>query len=291
MKKLIYFVCIILVITSFGSLLTGLFNISPSSPETPSNSTTDNSNGSTGNSTASKPSENPDNKPTDDNSSVDYSSIVYSALGDSITWGQDGISNTRMEKTVVDVVGETLGMKKTFNLGLGWSTIAKLPSCTCHDTYTAGHSPMCDRYKNISIYSDIISIWGGVNDMSRTPLGDIDSYDVSTFYGAYNTLIKGVKDRYPSAWVFLITPTTSKKWHSGELKNDFGLTNMDYVNAVIALGEKWDLPVLEMHDNEAIKNELASSASDGVHPSKELVDTVIAPMIVEFIKDNYKLNN
>ena len=127
--------------------------------------------------------------------------------------------------------------------------------------------------------------------MSRTPLGDIDSYDVSTFYGAYNTLIKGVKDRYPSAWVFLITPITSRNWHSGEATNDFGLTNLDYVNAVIALGEKWDLPVLEMHDNEAIRNELASSASDGVHPSKELVDTVIAPMIVQFIKDNYTPNN
>lgn len=290
MKKFIYFICIILVITFCGGLLSGLFTISLTFPEIPSNSATDESAGSTDNFTSNSP-ENPDDKPTDNNLSVDYSNIVYSALGDSITFGQDGISNTPMEETFVDVVGDTLGFKKTYNLGIGWSTVARLDSCTCHDNFSTGHNPMCDRYKNISTLSDIISIWGGVNDMSRTPLGDIDSYDVATFYGAYNTLIKGVKDRYPSAWVFLITPTTSRNWHSGELTNDFGLTNMDYVNAVIALGEKWDLPVLEMHDNEAIKNELASSVSDGVHPSKELVDAVIAPMIVQFIKDNYKLNN
>ena len=122
-----------------------------------------------------------------------YSDLVYSAMGDSITYGQDGITHKKMDNTYVEIVEDTLGLKKTYNLGISWSTVAQLDSCACHEDYNDGHSPMCTRVHKINKKSDIISISGGVNDFGRNvPLGDIDSYDTSTFYGANNTILRDI---------------------------------------------------------------------------------------------------
>ena len=66
------------------------------------------------------------------------------------------------------------------------------------------------------------------------------------------------------------------------------MTRLDYVNAVLELGEKWNLPVLELHDNESINNELLDYDTDGVHPSQDTHTNIIAPLVAQFIKDNYK---
>ena len=260
MKKIILIFSIILCVVLCGGVVAKLFVKTETPPETP-----------------------------EIVENVDYSKLVYTALGDSITWGQDGITNTRMTTPYCDVVGQTLGLKKVYNLGIGNSAVSKMSTCDCHDNFDTAHTPMCERYTNISIYSDIISIFGGVNDRGLSvPLGDINSYDKSTFYGAYNTLIKGVKTNYSSAWVFLITPTSSRKTQADDWTNNIGLTRYDYVNAVLQLGEKWNLPVLELHDNKDINNELLDYTTDGVHPSQNTHTNIIAPIISQFIKDNYK---
>ena len=200
-----------------------------------SSSNTSSSNNSSIASSLSEEVENPSiNLPS---TNVDWSQLTYSAVGDSITWGQDGMANTQMELPYVDVVGNTLGLKKVFNNGIGWSTMSELKSCSCHSNPYI-HEPMCLRYNKISIYSDIISVSGGVNDIAKNvSLGDINSYDKTTFYGAYNTFIKGVKENYPSAWLFLITPTATKKTIDLDVVNDIGLSRADYYNAVIELGK------------------------------------------------------
>ena len=109
---------------------------------------------------------------------VDFSKITYTALGDSITEASGKIAYSTRVK-------EILGLKKAFNKGIGGTTISNV------------HNGMIDRYTEISIYSDIISIQGGINDCRlNADLGTIDSYDKSTFMGAYNSLIKGVKEKY-----------------------------------------------------------------------------------------------
>lgn len=260
MKKYILIVFSILCVLLFGSALSNLFN-------------SDRTN---------TPIETPDIV-----ESVDFSKLVYTAVGDSITWGQDGMSGTQMQDTYVKLVGETLGLKKVYNNGIGWSTMASSDECSCHNNYDTGHTPMCKRYNQISIYSDIISVSAGVNDFGLVPLGDINSYDINTFYGAYNTFIKGVKENYSSAWLFLITPTPTKTTYSLDYKNAFGFSRADYYNAVIELGKKWNLSVCELHNIEDIYLDITQNGSDGVHPSQSCVNNTIAPIVSQFIKDNY----
>lgn len=200
---------------------------------------------------------------------VDFSQLTYSALGDSITAADNKIAYPTRVK-------EILGLKNAFNKGIGATTISNV------------HNGMVDRYTSISIYSDIISIQGGINDCRLgANLGTIDSFDKSTFMGAYNSLIKGIKEKYSNSYVFLMS--MPKTYNSTTLDfyvngNIHGYNYLDYNNAIYEIADKWNLPVLDLYFDsfwEDTKN------TDGVHPSQEYIDNTLAPLIAQFIKDNY----
>lgn len=209
---------------------------------------------------------------------VDFSQLTYSVIGDSITYGTDGIDSGRLNPTYVKEVKNILGLKAYYNYGIGGSTVAN------------GSNPMYKRYTKINVDSDIISVMGGVNDWGSghnyVQIGSIDDSDGTTFYGGYNLLIEGLKKDYPNAFIFLITPTYRRVRESNTY-NGYGESLLDYVNAVRNLAKKHDLPLLDIFDNEDIYNDMMRSDSDGVHHSQELTINVVAPLIANFIKDNY----
>ena len=216
-----------------------------------------------------KKKDNVDSSITNVETQVDFSKITYTALGDSITAGVDKVAYSTRVK-------EILGLKNAYNKGIGGTTISNV------------NNGMVDRYTEISIYSDIISIQGGINDCRlNADLGSIDSYDKSTFMGAYNSLIKGVKEKYSNAYIFLISmpktynSTTLDSYVNG---NTYGYNYLDYNKAIYEIANKWNLPVLDLYFDsfwEDTKN------TDGVHPSQEYIDETLAPTIAKFIKDNY----
>ena len=95
-------------------------------------------------------------------------------------------------------------------------------------------------YKQIPNDADYITIKLGINDLNHNaPLGTIDSTDITTFYGAYNTALSWIVTHHPFAKVgVIVTNGTS--------------ANTDYVDAIKAVAKKWGVPYLDEYYDEKI---------------------------------------
>lgn len=118
--------------------------------------------------------------------------LVINALGDSIT-------STNYERpTWWEMIATKTGA--TFNnYGVSGTSIAKIDA-------TAEHGdPFVERYEDMSDDADMVTVLGGTNDR-LTKLGAWDSNDITTFYGALNTLISGLVNKYPGKPIIFFTP-------------------------------------------------------------------------------------
>ena len=145
--------------------------------------------------------------------------ITMYAMGDSYFGG----SSLGKEVTWVNKLGNKYKMNYE-NYGIGGSTMSD---------FVLDKSPMVGR---ISIMkktdANIILLEGGRNDRSQqVPLGDRDSRDTKTFYGAVNYMIDYFLEKYPSALIILVTA-----WkHSG--KTTSGYSNVTYADVMKDIAE------------------------------------------------------
>ncbi len=199
---------------------------------------------------------------------VDFSKLTYAALGDSITFAQlPKQPYVPMKTPYCEIVKDTLGLKAVNNYGICGSTIAK------------GYEPMCERYVNMADGFDIVSVLGGGNDIVYgVPIGTITDSTSDTFFGALNILAKGLKEKYPNAFIFFMTPLT----FANEYPN-----RVLYINAMLEFCAENDFPVLDLYNECPFEDEMYKDFSDGIHPSQDFHTTVLGPMIAEFIRDNY----
>lgn len=131
------------------------------------------------------------------------------------------------------------------------------------------------RYQNLPDDADLVMIAGGSNDWghSGVELGDFDSTDDTTFYGALNILCAGLKEKYPDTPVVLMTPI--KRGAYGQ-KNAKGLTQEQFVDAMIRKCRQYNIYCLDMWANCPINPNITSMANtlynanvDLVHPNTE----------------------
>ena len=215
-------------------------------------------------------------KPEEENNpaieSVDFSTLTYVALGDSLTYGADGISNKRMESPYPDLVRATLHLKSAQNCGVAGDRVDEI----------------YNRIDTMEIGADIVSFMGGTNDCYQSvPLGTIHDTDMTTFYGRLNLLTKALLERYPDAFLFYMTPFKSAR--SAMLNgNENGDTLEDFAQAVIDVCAFYDIPCLDIYHLCDFGIEMYLPESDGIHPSQEFVRNYTAPQIATFIKENYK---
>ena len=217
----------------------------------------------------------------EDKESVDFSQLTYVALGDSITYGYDiSRGGFAMDNPYPAVVGQTLNLKAAINYGISGSTVSA----------GVGRAEMCARYAEMIDDADIVSVMGGVNDFSvGVPLGKITDTDTTTFYGALNALASGLRDKYPDAFIFFMTPL---KFRGCEGVMSNGGTLDDFRNAVKRVCKKYGIAVLDAAELADYSKDYDSAnyTGDGLHPSQEFVNETLAPVIVKFIRDNYKAN-
>ncbi|WP_158281190.1 SGNH/GDSL hydrolase family protein [Dyadobacter jejuensis] len=124
----------------------------------------------------------------------------------------------------------------------------------------------------------------GPNDMASLKsgkLGDIDSYDVRTFYGAYNQIIKKTLESNPH--LRIIITTLINRYQVNGVSQEF------FEKAVTAqreIAKKWGLPLLDYAQLAGV-NEVTVQpgrlTSDGLHPTKEFSDR-IAQISINFFK-------
>ena len=155
------------------------------------------------------------------------------ALGDSLIYG----SKLGNEATWVNKLAKKHNMT-VYNHGINGCPVAQ-------QTIEPQRVPMCVRYADMEDGADYVVVLGGANDKRlHVPLGEIDSQDTSTFCGALNTLILGITAKYPKAkFLFL---TNYDRWRS---KNNEGLSDIDYVDAMITVCARWGMPCFDNYRN------------------------------------------
>lgn len=110
------------------------------------------------------------------------------------------------------------------NYGKGGSTVTN---------YITTNNPMCERYDLMKNNNpDIVLVEGGRNDFNKGAApGEVDSYDTTTFAGALNVILEGLKEKYPNAMIVCIS-----NWNFPDSSsNDY--TCYDYADAMAAVAE------------------------------------------------------
>jgi lysophospholipase L1-like esterase len=140
---------------------------------------------------------------------------------------------------------------------------------------------------------DLILVCGGTNDYwhNQTLLGTLGSIDTSTFYGAVETLITGLINKYPNKKIAFITPFN--QYYNGVscyTKNSYANANLDdFVNVVIELCKIHSIPVLDLFHSSGLDvahniNVKDLYTQDGVHPNNTGM-MYMAHKVVNFINN------
>ena len=116
-----------------------------------------------------------------------------------------------------------------------------------------GQNPFVYRYMNMEADADLIIVKGGTNDFGNTAAGSMTSRADTTYAGALRVLMEGLIDMYPDKQIVFLTPI--KRCEGGQTpatKNRYGNTLNDFANTVVAVGEKYNIPVINLYTPEEL---------------------------------------
>ena len=190
-------------------------------------------------------------------------------LGDSITYGYNpdpANLGKQLSNPWVNQLQDYCGFTNVINYGISGSTIATVEA----------KNPMVDRFSTMVDYTDFIGVMGGTNDLSNNvKLGafskDESNLDKTTFYGALQTLYKGLKEKYLNSTIVAITPLNAINDNIPGGKNSLGLTMEDYRKVIREVAAYYKIPVIDLQDlvkfNLLVEEDKTTYGQDGVHPN------------------------
>lgn len=185
--------------------------------------------------------------------------IVF--LGDSIT---EGWGTTDESKIFHQLIKKEYELELACNCGIGGTRIAKqtTPSYLTprYDLYFALRASVMP--KDV----DYVVVFGGTNDYGHGDalMGEIDSLDLYTFNGAFNNLVKQLKNDYPNKKIIFLTPLHRV---NEDQPNNMGYVLKDYANAIIEGTKRNNIDLIDLYNDFELDpyNELL--VPDGLHPS------------------------
>ena len=139
---------------------------------------------------------------------------TINCLGDSIT------STDYTIPTWWQIISHKTGAKFN-NYGVSGTSIAKLP------TTSSSGGAFIERMSKMNTAADGVIVMGGTNDGSAL-LGDWNSEDISTFYGALNSMLTYLKNTYSGKPILVCTP----------IKLGYSIPNDFMLNPLVELGDK-----------------------------------------------------
>lgn len=182
-------------------------------------------------------------------------------IGDSITRGVNGDITSSMvitENNYVKYFKDFSKLSTAINSGYPGGTLADNSVNSPGSPYVVGEI----LKKDLSAY-DYVFIALGTNDLAgNIELGEWDSTDTTTFYGAFNILVNYLKTAIENEKVIFISPINKEV-----TENTIGNTIDDYRNAL-------KFKSLENHYNFVDGSLLGLYAKDGIYKSKTLPDGV-----------------
>ncbi|MDD3224542.1 MAG: SGNH/GDSL hydrolase family protein [Clostridium sp.] len=179
-----------------------------------------------------------------------FENAIINCFGDSTTWGDNGIGTGGNEISWTTQIQNFLKFKAVRNYGIKGSRIAI--TSDRDDSFV-------ERYKTMDNNADIITFLGGVNDFQHdVPLGDLKSFNSQCFYGALNTIISGLFEKYPDKIIIFMTPMKNnfvhpvKKYPNSYTFNKVNLKQIDYVIAMKEVCDYYSIPVLDLYRESGI---------------------------------------
>ncbi len=148
---------------------------------------------------------------------------------------------------------------------------------------TAYHS-LLEQYPNIEDDADLITVYAGINDYGQdnpTEIGTEGSTDLTTFYGAFESLITNLITNHPTAKIVVITPIPQYNfeinntivWGDRNDTNALGKSLDDYGNAIKKICRKYGVFVKDACYESGITPRIASQRSeyfkDGLHHNEK----------------------
>lgn len=214
----------------------------------------------------------------------------YYAIGDSIT---HGYNNTFTEgKQYFTYLDELCGFGNVSSNGECGTCIA--------EGSVARNFVSSSRLNMIPKDVDVISIFGGTNDWGNNyQLGNINSTEKNTFYGALKYYIEYLKNNYSDKTFFFITPiqrncnySPANGQNKGVFTNANGNTLEDFVNAMLEVCKYYNVPCLDLYNTCFIgdpENIKINYITDGLHPNIAGHE-IIAKKIADFINSEFVQN-
>lgn len=192
--------------------------------------------------------------------------LKITCLGDSITQGR--MTDTEHVPSYADAMSTILDAE-IVNMGIGGTTIGLYED-----------QSFIERYKDIPTDSDIILIFGGINDYF---IGQYDSF------GSYvTTLVYNVKTNYPNAEVYVVIPYNipSDTFGGGtELLNA-------YMSQLKSKSEEQDVKIIDLYnENYFNSNDIGIRTSylpDSIH-TNEAGSELLAYHLLHKILESYSV--
>lgn len=182
--------------------------------------------------------------------------ITWVAIGDSITYLNDHQNETgnRIQKGYLTLIAEKFPQVTYVNQGHnGWTSIN-----------------IADKIESLGLVeADVYTVFLGTNDWWQgKPLGTIADYEqangTSTVYGAFRVITDKLKQLNRKARIILITPmqrgdfvyiNSYKNNAFGSYKPKNGQTLEQFANAVVEIGKKERIPVVDLYHDSGINQE------------------------------------
>jgi lysophospholipase L1-like esterase len=189
----------------------------------------------------------------------------WMAVGDSITMG----TTLSYAKRANDYL-----QYQTFtNLGVGGTSMALRGGAYAdYDTHSfvsqATQPHFYETNYNFADYN-LLTIAYGTNDWgTNVPLGTIDSTLNTEFYGAMNVGISSIYAANPKINLMFLTPIYRN--NAATATNANGLKLRDYCEAILGIGEKYNIPVIDSYKLSGFNQVTCQTLlSDGIHPTAD----------------------
>ena len=202
-------------------------------------------------------------------------------LGDSITFGAciKDINNS-----YVNLVAKSVDWDEVSNCSLCGSRIGDYIG---EDPRNIGPS-FVERFPDMPDGMDIVVVFGGTNDfgIGNEPLGEITDETAQTFRGALNILMKGLKVKYPDAFLVFMTPLHRKTENTPN--ESTGAILKEYVEAIKERAAYYKINVLDLFSAESLEPTASYYESmligDGIHPN-EMGHAVIAEEVIKYLNE------